>query len=595
MRKVGIIAGIFALIFLLRTVTAFAVETHQPSAEDEAGKEGAAVTSVEQQIVLNVPVNSPLFNNFPVASVNDEQITLQDLNSALTASHEEVTDQKKQAAKIDYSNILERLISVRLIVQETKNMGMNDLPDIKDPVDEFSKSSLRKILKEELGKDVTADDSEVEKLYKEVTREWKIKSLMFRQEDDAKKMEDEIKAGNSFDETAAKALDEKLAEGNKEGGYVKPRELQPELAEIISKMNVNDVSPPIKIEKSKEDIGYVIVKLEDVRFPDDPAAKERARNVILGIKKVEAVKDFKRDFIKKYAKINLQLINKLDFESEKPGIKKLLQDKRVIVEMKGYKPLTVADLTQAIQEKYFHGLETAIKSKQVNSKKFEVLDQILDKRIVGQEALRRGIDKTERYKNMVRGYEDSLLFGLFVQKVLIPDIKVSEEEMKTYYTDHKQEYTYPEMIKMNSLIFSKLNDAESALNKLKQGADLKWMKENAEGQIPKDTKGILPFDSGVLIVSTLPEDVQKSLSGVRSGDFRLYESPEGHFYVFSIQDVIPSRIESLEEVKSTIFKNVFSKKLNQSVKEWSDKLRELADIKIYLADTTGKTYNNKEN
>jgi hypothetical protein len=360
-------------------------------------------------------------------------------------------------------------------------------------------------------------------------------------------------------------------------------------------MKVNDVSSPIKIEKSKEDIGYVIVRLEDIRYPDDPAAKERARNVILGSKRSEAVKDFKRDFLKKNAKINLELIKKLDYESEKPGIKKLLQDKRVIVEMKGYKPFTVADLTQNIQEKYFHGLETAIKSKQVNSKKSEVLDQILDKRIIGQEALRRGIDKTERYKNMVREYEDSLLFGLFVQKVLIPDIKVTGEEMKAYYNDHKQEYTYPEMIKLNSLIFSKLNDAESALNKLKQGADLKWMKENAEGQIPEDTKGILPFDSGVLVVTTLPEDVQKSLSGVHSGDFRLYESPEGHFYVFYVQNFIPSHIQPFEEVQSAIFKNVFNKKLSQSVKEWSDKLRGLADIKIYLADTTGKTYNIQHN
>jgi hypothetical protein len=35
---------------------------------------------------------------------------------------------RRAAAKIDYSNILERLISMRLIVQETKNMGMNMLP-----------------------------------------------------------------------------------------------------------------------------------------------------------------------------------------------------------------------------------------------------------------------------------------------------------------------------------------------------------------------------------------------------------------------------------------------------------------------------------
>ncbi len=595
MKKVWMIAEIVVLIFLLWTVTAFAAEPQQASAGDEADKKGTAAASARPQIALKVPFDSPLFNNFPLAIVNDETITLQDLSSALAASHEDMADMEKKTAKVNYSDTLGRLITIRLIIQEAKSMGLNDLPEIKNPVDTFSKSSVRDLLIEELGKDVKADEGEVEKLYKEVIMEWKIKSVMFRQEDNAKKMEEEIKAGKSFDETAAKALDEGLAEGSKESAYMKPRELHPQIAEVVSKMNVNDVSSLIKIEKSKEDTGYVIVKLEDVRSPDDPAARERARNVILESKKVEAVKDFKKDFIKKYAKINSQLIKKLDFESEKPGIKKLLQDKRVIVEMKGEKPLTVGDLTRALQEKYFHGMDTAIKSRQVNSNKLEMLDQILEKRLFGQEALRRGIDKTEKYKNMMREYEDSLLFGLFVQKALIPDIKVSEEEMKAYYADNVKEFTYPEMMKLDSLVFNRLDDAESSLAKLRQGADFKWMKENAEGQVEKDAEGILSFRGNSLMVTSLPEGIQKALSGVHSGDFRLYESPEGHAYVFYIRELIPSQARPFEGVQGTIFKNIFNKKLNKSVEEWSAKLKEPADIKIYLADPAMEKYNNKAN
>ena len=48
-----------------------------------------------------------------------------------------------------------------------------------------------------------------------------------------------------------------------------------------------------------------------------------------------------------------------------------------------------------------------------------------------KEALRLGIDKTEGYKNKVKEYENSLIFGAFVQKAVVPDIKLKEEELES--------------------------------------------------------------------------------------------------------------------------------------------------------------------
>ncbi len=583
MKRVVMIAGLVVLSVFSGIGSSFAVESQQTLANAEVKKAETSAASAGGEILLKVPLFSSTFTKFPVATVNDEIVTLQDLNEALTSSHEERAEQGQQAAKVNYSDILERMINIRLIIQEARSMGLDDLPEVKNPVDAYSKSSVRDLLLEELGKDAKADEADVERLYKEVTKEWKIKSVMFRKGDDAKKMEEEMKAGKSFDEMVVKVLDEKLAEGNKEGGYVKPKSLQPEIAEIVSKMKINDISSIITMEQGKKDKGYVLLRLEDIRYPDDPEAKERAREVILSNSKTDIVREYKRDLINKYVKVNFKLIKKLDFESEKPGIENLSKDKRVIVEIKGEKPLTVGDMARALQEKYFHGLQTAIKSKNVNSKKFEMVDQMLDKILFRQEVAKRGIDKTEKYKEMVRKYEDSMLFGFFVQKVVFPDIKINMEEMKTYYSEHITEFTYPEMMKLDSIAFEKLQDAEAAMTRLKQGADFKWMRENSEGQIAKDTDRTLSFDGRVLVTTMLPGDIQKALSGAHSDDFRLYESPEGHYYVFYIRDLIPSRIQPFDEVKETISKNVFNKKVNQSVQEWSTKLRESGDIKIYLA------------
>ena len=54
------------------------------------------------------------------------------------------------------------------------------------------------------------------------------------------------------------------------------------------------------------------------------------------------------------------------------------------------------------------------------------------------EAVRREIDKSAEYKVRMKEHENSVLFGTYINKVLIPDIKVGEEDLKSYYEKHKK-------------------------------------------------------------------------------------------------------------------------------------------------------------
>jgi parvulin-like peptidyl-prolyl isomerase len=75
------------------------------------------------------------------------------------------------------------------------------------------------------------------------------------------------------------------------------------------------------------------------------------------------------------------------------------------------------------------------------------------------------------------------------------------------------------------------------------------------------------------------------VAGSRPGDFRLYPGPDGRFYVLSILDIIPSRLQAFEEVKKEIQKKVFENKLNGALEDWFSKLRAASEIKVYLSRT----------
>jgi len=503
-----------------------------------------------------------------VATVTGEPITLEELNRDLAF-----------ASGASQSEVLGRLINVNLVVQEGKRIGLDELPEIKNMIDAFSKVTLREELMERRVKDIKADQKEIEKLYREGIKEWKVSSVLLEKEDDAKKMAEEIGTGKNFDELSKQYVAAGKAKEGERGEWLKVKNISPQIVNAVSKIKAGSISPIIPIKS-----GFVILRLEDIRYTEDPEAMKQAREEALKRKKVQVLKDYSNALIKKYATVNQEVLKSIDYESKAPGFEALLKDKRAVAKITGEDPITVAELTQHLKMQFFHGIERAIESKKLNSKKVPALDEMIYKRVFRKEALRLGLDKTEGYENRVKEYENSVLFGAFVNKVIVPDIKMKEEEMKACYGEHVKEYTMPEMMRINGLVFAKREDEESAIEKLRKGTEFQWLAENAEGQVDKDTKGLLTFDGKLVTTKDLPEGVQKAIHGARAGDFRLYESSNGYFYVLAVQDVIPAKPQPYEEAREAVAKRLFDEKVKKAVEDYADKLRAVSEVRIYLKD-----------
>ena len=178
-----------------------------------------------------------------------------------------------------------------------------------------------------------------------------------------------------------------------------------------------------------------------------------------------------------------------------------------------------------------------------------------------------------------------MVFGAFVRKAVVPDVKITDDELRAYHSEHIAEYTTPEMMRIDGLAFGKRADAESAIEKLRKGTEFQWLSANAEGQADKNSKGLLRFEGKLLTTKDLPEGVQKAVSGGRSGDARLYADPKGYFYVLLLRDVLPAKPKPFEEARPEVTQKVFDQKLKKAMDDWTNKLRAASDIKIYLKES----------
>jgi len=560
--------------FSFHPVPAFAVEAATPSAPAPE----KSVAGEQDMVTLKAPIFSPFFSSAPLASVNDELITFEDVKVSIGSMHADVKEVKTKVRR-DYAALLNRLINVKLILQEAKNIGLDELPEIEQEVKSYEQRALIEFLQKQVTKDVKLDDGEVEKVYREMVKELKLKSVLFAKEEDAREVESKIKGGGSFDDLITKALADGIATGEKDASYFKIKDMLPQVAQIAGNMTIGSISPVIPVPA-----GFALFKVEDIRYPDNPGQREQAKMQVLYSQQVIALSQYNHTLTTKYVTLNRAVYNSVNYEKVKLAV--LRKDKRAIVKIKGDKPITVGDLTEALENKLYHGAGSERGGKRLNEKKRAVLEELIAKRLLRMEALRQGIDRSEAFKNDIKEYRNSLLFNEFVQKVVVPDIKLSAEELKSYYDSHAKEYRFPEMMRIKSIAFFKKEHAENAREKILKGTDFQWLSENAEGRIDKTTVDPLTIGTGVVVVSDLPEDIRKAVEGARVEDARLYHPRGGFYYVLYIPELIPSKPQPYEAVKEEIAKKIFNEKLNKAVEEYVQKLRQASDITIYATGFT---------
>jgi len=398
--------------------------------------------------------------------------------------------------------------------------------------------------------------------------------VLVQKEDDAKKLAAAVKSGKSFDELAKQLVAEKKATGGTSEA-VAPDKLRPEIAGAVRQLKIGAVTEPQKLSSD----GFVLVKLEAVRHPEDAAKRQAAVDRALAVEKGLVLRRYYEGLVKQYAKKDDKLLAALDFEAEKPGFDALAKDTRPIVQIQGAAPITVADLAAAIQKKFFHGIEQAAKSKKINREKDDLLSFILAERLFDLEAARAKIADSPEYKTTVTEYTNSLVFGTFVQKVIIPNVKVSEPEIKKYFEQHKSDYTYPAFYKLDGIGFTRAADAQAAVAKLNKGTDLGWIRSNAEGQLNPDDQ-TLHF-GGTVVSKALPKDLLPILATTKKGDYRLYSS-EGQHYVVQVVEYTAPSVQKYEEARSDVGQKAYDEKIGRAIEEYAAKLKKAYKPKILI-------------
>ncbi len=584
---------------ILSTVTLPILLFGLPCLAEDASDEPAhtaepadAAESEEVLISLEVPLSSPLFSETPIAVVEDDVITVGELMGTLSATHAG-RSQEGSSRKKDYASLLDRIITTRLIVHEARAIGFDELPAIRSEISSYSTQLLISTVMSRHLLDVEPDAAEVDKLYRTMSRELLLETLKFAKESDALAFQERQKSGEDFQKSAEAFIEERRAEGQLGGQeYVRLKDMLPAVAQSAFAMEVGSVSEIFTAQG-----GFLLFRVVDARFYEDPSLRAEARAKVLEPLRKQKGNEYGELLEQRHATVDEALFEEVSFEAKKVGFlwfkkekpvdyEKLLLDERVLATVHDEEPLiiTVADLAKELQSKFYHGVDNSLEGKKdLDKKKRITLKNMVFKRAAQLEARAQGIDESVGYLAAVDEHTNSLLFGAFIKKVVAPDVKISEEEVRQHFEEHLGEFSTPKMVRLRGLAFHTLEDAERAMKKMRRGADFSWVSANSRGQVNKDAKGLLVFDDKLLTVPAVPEGLREKAKKAKQGDSLLYSDPDGFHYAISVTRVFAATPKPYESAREEIGKEIMGEKVRELVADWGSQLREGYETRVFLS------------
>ena len=247
--------------------------------------------------------------------------------------------------------------------------------------------------------------------------------------------------------------------------------------------------------------------------------------------------------------------------------------------------------------------EMNVSAEEKEELKKQLLDQLIQRKILLQEARRLKIELTERevqqkFEEIREGKEEGAFLEFLAERKLTKEvwekstrenllierllnqlagdqISISEKEMAEYYESHHEDWQVDEQIKLRQIVVKTESEAETLLKTISEGADFAET-ARVHSQFPQLGDG---GDLGYLSPSELPVEFDPLLHAEIGTVSSVIKTPYG-YHLIKIEDRLPARDLPFDEVREKIHQTLLEEKRETLFAHWMEKIRRTTEIKI---------------
>lgn len=272
----------------------------------------------------------------------------------------------------------------------------------------------------------------------------------------------------------------------------------------------------------------------------------------------------------------------------------LFADENAVVAKIGDRKITLADFKRVTG--YFDAerqkmLETNPQLKET------VLKQFVQSIVISDLAKQKGFDKDPALREQVQFFSDNFLANEYIKREVAQKVTVSDDEIRSYYDSHRDEFKTPEMIKARHILV-KVDPAASAddrqkakekaemfLKKIKNGEDFAKLASEVSDDPGTKPKG---GDLGFFPRGRMVKPFEDAAFSLKPGEVSPIVETQFGFHVIKVEDKKDAAVEPFDTVKELLRQKMVQDRSRQVITDFIDKAMQDSKTEFFPDALTGE-------
>lgn len=246
------------------------------------------------------------------------------------------------------------------------------------------------------------------------------------------------------------------------------------------------------------------------------------------------------------------------------------QEGQVLAEVNGAK-LTYEFLIDQFPQEYHSSITKDQLAKAVEA--------WIETELIYQEAVKQGIDKDKRVKNIIEQKRKDIIAARFIDLSVTQDDAAAGTNVDSVYEANRDLFTAQEqMYRLSHIVLSTKGGADAIYKRLVGGDDFGMLVQDySEDEQSRRNNG----EIGLLTESGLEPNLIEAFKVVNEGGYsRPIQSQSGYYHIFWVREKIPAgTLLKLEDIREEILESIMAEKQQAAYDELLGKLMDSAEIK----------------
>ena len=236
--------------------------------------------------------------------------------------------------------------------------------------------------------------------------------------------------------------------------------------------------------------------------------------------------------------------------------------------------ITKKDISMALQDPRIDF------SKLPDAAKKQVIDQVVNKKLIAKNAIKNGIEKDPQYVEAMSGIKEDLALQVW-QKNEVDKLKFTDQDKKDFFEKNKEKFVVPEILESRHILVKTEAEAKAIIIELDKAAK----KEDKFAELAKTKSTDSTAQNGgylgkVPADKLVPEFTAAAKALAKNTYSKTPVKSEFGYHVIFLKDKTAPKTLTYAEVEPKISQVLIGNAFSKKVKELTDELKKDAKIVI---------------